>query len=1219
MRNRMTVGEMFELLEIEMPESFVESKDRFISKFYLPRLVITSKQRIQRKFNRSAFFITFDTDDPRYEAALTQALTAARSGAILIVADHQILDEEGNEIPTLVLDDVRGALIKICAFLRSFNDVVTVAVTGTAGKTSTKNYLGEIFETARNVEWFAGNNNTFAWSLENIQRIRPETDVLLQECGALYEPDVDLMGKMLRPNISVITNISEQHLNGYRDSYERYISDKLSLADNLDDGGIAVLNYDDEILRNYQTDKRCVYFSLEDKNADYYGHNIRYSADNKLLCDIDHRGTTTTVETSLVGRHNAYNMLAAFAVAEIVGVDAKSIVRGMKNYETSGIRQNLLHVGEHQIFADCYNFSDESLIGGLKTVEEFECAGRKIAAIGKKRKGEEFTEEQAESVVRQIENLNIDLYIFVDETLHVFYQIAKRRGLDALFVENLDELELLLRSELKKEDLLYLKATNKYPIGVVVDRIFGTDLYINEVNSKSLFAKWGQNDLFKYRMMNGEVVINSYIGQEDAVHIPDEIEGFPVTHINYGAFMHKGIERLIIGRNLVGIGRYAFRGSKLHSLEIPPNVKMISDNAFLNCRWLKKIDFAEGLIHISDGAFRGCANLNYLRLPLSLQYLHRYAFNKTPFSRQAKAFSQGELELPAEFEKIEVPAMQIKSRQRVSFNVQTVSRETGWTLETAQGEMERIREKFNVPFRLYSLYSLYNLSDEEIQNNLDDFIEKFAKTDKAIRTVSHRTGWSYDDAKNRVAFVTGKHKISSDQYLSLRMYDKTESEIRRILRQNAFIQIVVQQTEWSYTRARREMDRLRQTFDKYGVSLGYREYVRYRVYDLDSYQKLKLLLTLRGKVREQIASVRAATGWSKQKAITEMTRARKEYGFSFFRYSASRLYTLNEVELEREAILRGKLFTEQIDAIVAASGWMRREVLQHVKRVTAFYVLPTDYYLLYRMWELSDEEIASYAFHCHSIQLSEKYNSKKATEVMFDKARFHKLYRKYLNRKHWINKDTSYDKFLKFVDGLDYIFCKPTDSSQGRGTEKLKVSDFELRDLYDYLIGREKLLVEEVVHQHKAIDAFTPGCVNTIRVITIDQGDNVEIIAVSIRFGNKDVVDNFSQDGMVCAVDINDGRIVTDAIDRMGVTYTHHPVTGLQFKDFVIPHWNQVIAMSKEAMKVQKGINYIGWDVAVCEDRAVFIEGNSQPDLVLVQAPYSKEKLGQKYKFEKYL
>ena len=90
-------------------------------------------------------------------------------------------------------------------------------------------------------------------------------------------------------------------------------------------------------------------------------------------------------------------------------------------------------------------------------------------------------------------------------------------------------------------------------------------------------------------------------------------------------------------------------------------------------------------------------------------------------------------------------------------------------------------------------------------------------------------------------------------------------------------------------------------------------------------------------------------------------------------------------------------------------------------------------------------------------------------------------------------------------------------------------------------------------------------------------------------------------------------------MDKKGHVYERHPISGKRFKGFVVPNWDKVRKVTENAMSVQDGINYVGWDVAICEDKAVLVEGNAMPDLVLIQAPYAPFKKGMKYLFDPWL
>ncbi len=289
-----------------------------------------------------------------------------------------------------------------------------------------------------------------------------------------------------------------------------------------------------------------------------------------------------------------------------------------------------------------------------------------------------------------------------------------------------------------------------------------------------------------------------------------------------------------------------------------------------------------------------------------------------------------------------------------------------------------------------------------------------------------------------------------------------------------------------------------------------------------------------------------------------------------------------------------------------------------MKRYGVLYDILQPYYVLYRGWELSDEEMDGYARQKLSERLWAKYNDAEQARILAEKHLFDEVYAEYTGRKFWINRDTSFEEFCEFADGIDYIFCKPIESGGGLGTEKFKITD-DLKGLYDTLMAKERLLVEECIKQHEAVDEFIPGCVCTVRVVVLQDEEGTHTICAGMRFGHDGITDNFSQDGMVADIDIESGVIVTDAVDKKGHVYEKHPISGKTFKGFKVPNWDKVRYVTENAMNVLPGINYVGWDVAICPDSAVLVEGNAMPDLVLIQAPYAPVKKGMRYLFDPWL
>ena len=483
---------------------------------------------------------------------------------------------------------------------------------------------------------------------------------------------------------------------------------------------------------------------------------------------------------------------------------------------------------------------------------------------------------------------------------------------------------------------------------------------------------------------------------------------------------------------------------------------------------------------------------------------------------------------------------------------------------------------------------------------------------KHAAEVSDRT---YDEIEADMFNLKRQYNISFYSYAAHRMYNLRYGELK--VRYGGVIDddvtLVAELRGISYDKARAVMDKLR---DKYGIM--YKEFTdnkMFRYKDNDDLKKrVKKYLANEEKYIKEIC---ADSGWTPEKSRREAHRAKMRFGVTTRKYSRYRFYAMTDEEIRAKMRRWTEDSKHYVSIAKKESGWTGKQVKAHMKRYSVLYDIIRPYYVLYRAWELSDEEMDSYARQKNSETIWAKHNNKAQCRILAEKHRFDEVYKDYIGRKFWVNRDTDFEEFSKFAEGVEYVFCKPIESGGGLGTEKHKVED--KRELYNMLMSKERLLVEECIRQHPEVDEFVPGCVCTIRVVVIRQGDEVHTICAGMRFGHTTITDNFSHDGMVADIDIETGTIITDAIDKKGHIYDVHPVSGKRFKGFKIPNWDKVREVTEKAMFVQDGVNYVGWDVAVCEDKAVLVEGNAMPDLVLIQAPYAPEKKGMKYLFTPYM
>lgn len=231
------------------------------------------------------------------------------------------------------------------------------------------------------------------------------------------------------------------------------------------------------------------------------------------------------------------------------------------------------------------------------------------------------------------------------------------------------------------------------------------------------------------------------------------------------------------------------------------------------------------------------------------------------------------------------------------------------------------------------------------------------------------------------------------------------------------------------------------------------------------------------------------------------------------------------------------------------------------------------------------------------------FNNSNYYHIFRNKNEFNERFNKYLHRE-WIYLNDNFVDFKRFLKNKKTIICKPVSGSCGKGIEKIKVSDYKPKDLYNYLLTKNLLVIEELVIQDKTMSKLNPDSINTIRVVTINYQNISHVVVAYLRIGAKGkFVDNFNSGGMVVPVDVETGMINYPALSKSGELFETHPTTKTKIKGFQIPKWNEVIKITMEAAKEVKEIGMVGFDVAIGEKNVLLIEANEYPGHDIYQLP----------------
>lgn len=252
-------------------------------------------------------------------------------------------------------------------------------------------------------------------------------------------------------------------------------------------------------------------------------------------------------------------------------------------------------------------------------------------------------------------------------------------------------------------------------------------------------------------------------------------------------------------------------------------------------------------------------------------------------------------------------------------------------------------------------------------------------------------------------------------------------------------------------------------------------------------------------------------------------------------------------------------------------------------------------YALFEMYALNKAQRKTVVTRGINNSFIKRFNSPAYTDEINDKIKFANNFSDFMHR-DWLDLSLATDdEFNKFIDKHSVFMAKPVAGMCGKGIEKINVNNFDKATLGSYLKEKNLMLLEECVVQHPVMTELHPHSVNTCRVITLHKDGKTNVVAAYLRIGNGKHVDNFNSGGMVVPIEEFTGEIIYPALDKAGTLYDKHPLTNVSIKGFKIPLWDDVLNLVEKAGCVIPQVGLIGWDVAVCENGPLLIEGNNFP------------------------
>lgn len=366
------------------------------------------------------------------------------------------------------------ALMDIARLARGKSQAKVIAITGSTGKTSTKNLLVGALSMESKVHVSPANYNNEIGVPLTIIKAPPEVDFMVLEFGMRGIGQIKKLAELAAPDIGVITNVGEAHL-GLLGSREKIAAAKAELLEALPPSGVAIINADDEFAPRMMSVCRAAVltFGLSER-ADFRATDVHLDEEARPTFVLRTPTGVCEIVLRLSGRHSVLNALAAAAAATAAGASLEAVRRGLAQVESPPMRLRTVRIGDIRMIDDCYNANPASVMVALATLGEMRVAGRRVAILGDMAELGDYAREGHLRVGAAVVATDVDLLIGVGTLAKRVLEGALGEGMDAgacHWFGDVAEAGEAIVSLLRPGDLVLLKGSRFMGLERLVERL----------------------------------------------------------------------------------------------------------------------------------------------------------------------------------------------------------------------------------------------------------------------------------------------------------------------------------------------------------------------------------------------------------------------------------------------------------------------------------------------------------------------------------------------------------------------------------------------------------------------------------------------------------------------------------------------------------------------------------------------------------------------------
>lgn len=367
------------------------------------------------------------------------------------------------------VENTSKALLDLASYYRSKFNLHLVGLTGSVGKTTTKEFTYLVVNSKYNAIKTLGNLNNEIGLPQMLFQLDSTTQAAVIEMGMNHFGEIHRLSSAAKPTLALITNVGTSHIENLG-SREGILKAKLEILDGLEKGATLLLNGDNDLLKTVKNDDYNIcFYGIE--NGDFTADDI-VENDGKTSFTINYFGKVQSVTIPTIGIHNVYNALAAFAVGYFLDIEAECCAYALGQYQPEGMRQKSVDFKGITVIEDCYNASVDSMRAALNTLANTK-GKRKIAVLSDMLELGKYAVQAHETVGELAGAAGIDFLFTVGELSQNIHNSAIENGVkNAVHFNNKEELSVRLIETLEAGDTVIFKASRGMALEDVIHNLY---------------------------------------------------------------------------------------------------------------------------------------------------------------------------------------------------------------------------------------------------------------------------------------------------------------------------------------------------------------------------------------------------------------------------------------------------------------------------------------------------------------------------------------------------------------------------------------------------------------------------------------------------------------------------------------------------------------------------------------------------------------------------